>query len=122
MAAFSKNDKVKTTIKDAHRNGGFVREYEMGTKNNNVTFNLVLLKSKKYSDHKAKVIDRYNAFATNIHVEEDERERVIETYRKRWGIETGYRVKKEFRIKTLTRVYFVCKLEQVKIFLYFIFF
>ncbi len=105
MAALSKNDKVYAAIKDAHINGGFVREYEMGTKNDNVTFNLVLLKSKKYSDPKAKVIDRYNAFATNIPVEEDERERVIKTYRKRWGIETGYRVKKEFRIKTSTRVY-----------------
>ena len=105
IAALTKNEKVKAAIKDAHINGDFVREYQMGTKNDNVTFNLVILKSKKYSDHKAKVTEKYNAFATNIPVEEGEAERVIESYRKRWGIETGYRVKREFRIKTSTRVY-----------------
>ena len=77
----------------------------MGTKNNSVTFRLVLLKSKKYHDHNAKVVEKYSAFATNLPVKEEEREQVIEAYRKRWGIETGYRVKREFRIKTSTRVY-----------------
>ena len=70
IAAFSKNDKVKAAIKDAHRNGGFVREYRMGTRNDNVAFNLVLLRSRKYQDHKAKVTEKYSAFATNMPVEE----------------------------------------------------
>jgi len=105
IAAFKKYDKVKAAIKDAHRNGGFVREYEMGPKNNTVSFNLVLVKSKKYPDPKAKVTEKYSVFATNLSTKEDERERLTEFYRKRWGIETGYRVKKEFKIRTSTRVY-----------------
>lgn len=105
IAAFSKNDKVKEDIRDAHRNGGFVREYEMGSKNNRVSFNLVLVENKRYHEPGTDVIEWYSAFATNLTVEEEEREGLAESYRKRWGIETGYRVKKEFRIRTSTRVY-----------------
>jgi hypothetical protein len=105
IAGFQKNDKVKAVIKDAHRNGGFVRDYEMGPKNAKVNFNLVLVKSRGYNDRDAKVVEKYSAFATNLPVKEEEREQVIENYRKRWSIETGYRVKKEFKIKTSTRVY-----------------
>ena len=105
IAAFSKNDRVKEAIRDAHQNGGFVRWYEMGQKNNKVSFNLVLVKNKKYHKPGTDVIDWYSAFATNLDVKEDEREDLSESYRRRWGIETGYRVKREFRIRTSTRVY-----------------
>lgn len=105
IAAFSKNEKVKAVIRDAHREGGFVREYEMGSKNNKVSFHLLLVESRRYHDHGAKLTDKYSAFATNMKVDEEEGERLAELYRKRWGIETGYRVKREFRVRTSTRVY-----------------
>lgn len=105
IAAISKNEKVKDIIEDAHLNKGFVREYKMGPKNDKVSFNLVLVKSKNYDNLDAKVIEKYAAFATNLSVDEKSRKDIAEFYRKRWGIETGYRVKREFRIKTSTRVY-----------------
>ncbi len=105
IAAISKNEKVKDIIEDAHLNKGFVREYKMGPKNDKVSFNLVLIKSKNYDNLDAKVIEKYVAFATNLSVDEKSRKDIAEFYRKRWGIETGYRVKREFRIRTSTRVY-----------------
>lgn len=59
------------------------------------TFNLLLL-----NDENKECI----AFATNLSVDAEECNSIIpEEYRKRWGIETGYRVKKDFRPFTTSR-------------------
>jgi len=43
------------------------------------------------------------AFYTNAEVTENNVLELAETYRKRWGIETGYSKKNEIRLKTRTR-------------------
>ena len=54
-----------------------------------------------YDDKK----EKYILFATNKEAESTEKfEKTIpEEYRKRWNIETGYRVKNDFKIRTCTK-------------------
>jgi putative transposase len=47
------------------------------------------------------------AFATNLDVEEKEAFELFDLYSKRWGIETSYRVKGEFKPKTTSKNYVV---------------
>lgn len=61
-------------------------KYTLGTKYNNVTFTVVVKKDENVV-----------GFATNTKLRA---ETIGEWYRKRWGIETGYRVKEEFRART----------------------
>ncbi len=95
-----KSDKIKRVVKDnSHREGYFLK-YTMGPKNNTTTFNLMV----KY-DEKDK---EYYVFATNFEIKyKTDIERIAETYRKRWGIETGYRVKNDFLAITTTECYIV---------------
>lgn len=65
-------------------------KYTMGTKRNNVEFNLIVYKDR----------DTAVAFASN---KPTNPAWTAEFYKKRWGIETGYRVKKDFRAKTTSR-------------------
>lgn len=41
--------------------------------NNEASFHLVLVESRKHHDPKAKVIEKCSAFATNLEVEEEEK-------------------------------------------------
>ena len=45
------------------------------------------------------------AYATNIPVTKDNALELADSYRSRWGLETGYRVKEEVRGKTCSRNY-----------------
>ena len=58
--------------------------------------------SQEKSAKNAKTADRYVAFITNIRVDNprDLLRRIPKTYRKRWGIETGYRILKQARART----------------------
>ncbi len=48
----------------------------------------------------------YHPFATNFEIKDGKDiDCIAELYRKRWGIETGYRVKKDFLAKTTTQRY-----------------
>ena len=49
--------------------------------------------------------DEVFAFVTSLHVSLDNCLEIAESYRKRWGIETGYRVKKKLRGKTCSTYY-----------------
>ncbi|HEC86512.1 MAG TPA: hypothetical protein ENI49_01380 [Thermoplasmatales archaeon] len=77
-----------------------VKEYEMKRGKDSVTFNLVIIvepptePGDKWKDF---------AYATNISVTADNAFRLAEDYRKRWGIETGYRVKDGIRGRTCSR-------------------
>ncbi len=84
-------------------------EYKMGVKSGGTKgagrfrtdssqFNLVIVNN----DEGNKV-----TFATNLDVEEKEAFRLFELYDKRWGIETSYRVKGEFKPKTTSKSYVV---------------
>ena len=69
------------------------------------TFTLVIRKSKKYNDPDAKIIEKYVVFATNLSHERaiKEIEMLPKAYRRRWGIETGYRQLEQFRPRTSSR-------------------
>jgi putative transposase len=73
-----------------------IKDYPM----QNCKFNLVILEKE----------DRRYAFATNMNFNNSDvmlAERIFTPYSKRWGIETSYRVKKNFRGKTTSRNYIV---------------
>lgn len=90
-----KSDRIKQVVMDNSNRESYFLKYIMGTKKNNVTFNLVV----KY-DEKDK---EYHIFATNFEIKyKNDIERIAEMYRKRWGIETGYRVKNDFLAMTTT--------------------
>jgi len=81
----------------------------MGDKDRNAVFNLVVVETAikdKNSDRKGQFIKI--AYATNMNLNQNDIgliNKVPELYRKRWGIETSYRVKKDLRAKTTSKNY-----------------
>ncbi len=81
------------------------------------TFNIVAVVNPNY-DPKAKKGNgnkEYHLFATNLGMNSISEfiKKIPEEYRKRWNIETGYRVKNEFKIRTcstspVARTFFSC--------------
>ena len=51
--------------------------------------------------------ERWLPFITNLSVDKRNRETLADAYRKRWGIETSYRMKNQFKAKTCSRCYAV---------------
>lgn len=51
--------------------------------------------------------ERWQPFVTNLTVTEANREDLGESYRRRWSIETGFRMKNEYRVKSTSSVYSV---------------
>ena len=95
-----KNDKIKQVLKNNSNKTSYFLKYTMSSGKKNATFNLMV----KY-DEKDK---EYYTFATNFKiVYKDDIKCIAEMYRKRWGIETGYRVKKDFLAITTTECYIV---------------
>ena len=84
--------------------GGAIREYEMtNKKGEKVTATLVICRK----DNPGKITqtsDKYIAFLTNLPTDNPEWliKYIPKTYRYRWGIETGYRVIKQIRAKTMS--------------------
>jgi len=77
-----------------------INEYQMGKENKKTTFNLVMLEK----DGKKLV------FATNMDINQNDIvliNKLPELYAKRWGIETSYRMKKDFRAKTTSKNYII---------------
>jgi hypothetical protein len=94
-----KNYRIKQVVKDNSNKLSYFLKYTMGTKEK-VTFNLMV----KYDEKERE----YYTFATNFEIKyKDDIENIAETYRKRWGIETGYRVKHDFLAITTTESYTV---------------
>ncbi|HEY9204444.1 MAG TPA: transposase [Candidatus Methanoperedens sp.] len=95
-----KNDKIKQVVKGNSNKISYFLKYTMKSGKKNATFNLMV----KY-DEKDK---EYYTFATNFEIiYKNDIECIAENYRKRWGIETGYRVKKDFMAITTTECYSV---------------
>jgi hypothetical protein len=71
------------------------------------TFNIVAILNPKYDPNakKDKENNEYHLFATNltVNIESDFIKKIPEEYRKRWNIETGYRVKNAFKIRTCSK-------------------
>ena len=102
-----KNSTVKRIIEQYHRGEiGCVYKYVMNNAfGNSARFNLVLTRSNRYNDESADIYDKYLVFATNLDVKYalNQISRIPQEYKKRWGIETGYRQIKQIRPRTTSR-------------------
>jgi hypothetical protein len=95
-----KNDKIKQVVKDNSNKESYFLKYTMRSGKKNATFNLMV----KYDENDKE----YYTFATNFDIKyKNDIECIAENYRKRWGIETGYRVKNDFMAVTTTECYSV---------------
>jgi len=81
-----------------------ITEYTLKRGKASATFTLVIIvESPKKPDDEWNVF----AYATNIPVTRNNAIELADSYRSRWGIETGYRVKEELRGKTCSRNYVI---------------
>ena len=96
------SDRLSDIIKAVDAGGDPVREYTMVNRAGRRSTSTLVVCPKKNPAKNAKAADRYIAFITNIVVDNprDLIRLIPRTYRKRWGIETGYRVLKQVRAKT----------------------
>ena len=78
-----------------------VSTYTMGSEDMGATFTLVIL--PKADPKSSKVEDKYIAFATNMQDALWNISIIPEEYRKRWGIETGYKEVEQLRARTTSR-------------------
>ena len=79
-----------------------ITEYTLKKGRDSATFTLVIIvESPERFDGEWNVF----AYAANIPVTKDSALELADSYRSRWGIETGYRVKEEVRGKTCSRNY-----------------
>jgi Transposase DDE domain len=93
-----------------------IMEYIMKKGKESATFTLVVIVEPPKEPG-----DEWNvfAYATNIPVTKSDAKEIADSYRSRWGIETGYRVKENVRGKTCSRKYAIRLLLQLlSIFLY----
>ena len=100
-----KNKLVKQMIRESHKSKNFVAKYEFKQRKNVVgSFTIFFLLNP---DSKERTIwKRYHIFGTNHPVTNDTRKSLAEVYRKRWNIETSYRVEKhEFLAETTSKSY-----------------
>ena len=106
-----KNSRVQRAILLAHEAGqtagscvhGFTIRNNLGQ---TASFNLVIIPSDCHKNEERAVLDRYVAFATSLPVSGPVDEILIGVpadYRRRWGIETGYRQIEQVRAKTTSR-------------------
>jgi len=111
-----KNKKVSRAIEEAHLKGKhipctdgsvFITDYTMGRKKDSITVKLVVV-----LESRGKECCEF-AYVTNMDVDPGSALLLAESYRKRWRIETGYRVKEEVRGKTCSRNYAVRLLSQL---------
>lgn len=91
-----RNNAIKKTIKENDNDLPIVIQTTVGKEKNCETYNLAMIRGKA----KGKKIAPVFCFATNF--TDKTAEQITELYRKRWSIETGYKSKKKFRIRTST--------------------
>ncbi|MEE9174969.1 MAG: transposase [Thermodesulfobacteriota bacterium] len=102
-----KNSRIKNLMKE-HSDPKII-DYQMGItrgghkgkklfRSDASHFNLVIVDDGEGSKR---------VFATNLDIEEKNAFNLFIMYRKRWGIETSYRVKGDFRVKTTSKNYVV---------------
>jgi hypothetical protein len=107
LAAAKRDKQVKEAILDYFRTGKEpVRIFSRGKLEKKVTFNLSIHRFKKSRRRRVQnILELYEAFATNLGFKEAVRvwSLLPQDYRRRWGIETGYRVDGDFRAKTTSR-------------------
>lgn len=104
LVAAKRNKYEKEAILHYFRTGrGQVRAFGLGNGKQRVSFRLTIHRFRKRKRRRVRnILELYGAFATNLGLSEALRvwERLPEDYRRRWGVETGYRVDKEFMART----------------------
>ncbi|MBS7615119.1 transposase [Candidatus Bathyarchaeota archaeon] len=106
LNAVPKNKRVKEAVLDYFRTGKEqVRRFSLKKDGETVNFNLTIHRLRKSKKGLKNILELYGAFATNIGPKKALKawSQLPEDYRKRWGIETGFRVGKSFRAKTTSR-------------------
>ena len=102
-----KNSAIKRAIMEYHEGArGIASEHTITNKfQRSMSFTLIITKSKKHGDPEADITEWYHAFATNLTKGRALKEitTLPEEYKKRWGIETGYRQIEEIRPRTTSR-------------------
>jgi hypothetical protein len=108
VIAAKSNKKINAILNEHKKKFGqtstfFEYQFEKG----GPTFIIVAILNPKYDPNakKDKGNNEYHLFATNIAINSvsDFIKIIPEEYRKRWNIETGYRVKNEFKIRTCSK-------------------
>jgi len=106
MAARS-NKRIKRMLEEHKRKNGVTPAiFKYGFKDKrSPEFYLVAIPNQDYDPKDEKKKNEFLLFATSINFGSVEEfvKRVPEEYRRRWNIETGYRVKKEFKIRTCSK-------------------
>ena len=85
-----------------------ITDYVMGDKDRQAVFNLVVVDREMRNRNTRERKTIKIAYATNMEINENDVElinKLSDLYRKRWGIETAYRVKKGFRAQTTSKNY-----------------
>jgi IS4 transposase len=106
-----KNSKVKDAIRDYHESKAeAVQRFPMGKGEKTVSFNLAMYPrpgERKTRKRQQSIYDRYLPFATNLSKAAATRLPALipQEYRRRWGIETGYRVQGTVEAKTTSSNY-----------------
>ena len=103
IIAAPKNNRVKEAILDYIRTAkGQVWRFNMKKGGETVNFNLSIHRLKKKKKNMKNILELYGAFATNMAYKKAMRtwQTIPGDYRRRWGIETGFRVEKGFRAET----------------------
>jgi hypothetical protein len=91
---------IKDLIRDNPKRPCVIEEHSMGECN--AKFKIILIEEFNEKEKKYEV----QGFATNLELpDEKDYFELPKTYSKRWGIETSYRVVKNFRIETCTTKY-----------------
>lgn len=103
LIAAPKNNRVKKEIMDHYRSGeGRVRRFSLMRGDDRVDFNLSIHRLRRSKKGLKNILELYGAFATNLGPKgaAEAWRWIPEEYRRRWGVETGFRVGKGFRAKT----------------------
>lgn len=104
LMAAKRSKTEKEAILDYFKTGkGQVRPFSLGEGDEEIHFQLSIHRFKKKKRKRVRnILELYGAFATNLGLK-----RALqiwaclpEDYRRRWGVETGYRVDGDFRAKT----------------------
>jgi IS4 transposase len=107
LVALKKDKPVKKLILDYFTTKkGRVRRFSKGEGKTKVRFHVTIHRFKKRRRKPIKnILELYGVFATNLGFEQASKvwSMIPEFYRRRWGIETGYRVDGGFRALTTSK-------------------
>ena len=100
-----KNKLVKKMIADAHKSKNYVHKYKF-TKGKKPTASFTIFFILDPDSHERQIWKNYHVYGPNVPVNNNNRHILAEIYRKRWNIETSFRVEKqEFLAQTSSKSY-----------------